>query len=144
MPAKFMVKQFKPDMYAHIFNRGANKAEIFLSDLDYQFFRQKCRDLLEQQGRTLEVLTFCLLPNHFHLLLFQREMYAISTFMHSLATSYTMYFNQKYEHSGQLCQGKYKLVPLYSFEKIRETQEYILNNPQRAGYEIWEHVGWVL
>jgi hypothetical protein len=36
------------------------------------------------------------------------------------------------------------MVPLYSFEKIRNTEDYILSNPEEAGYETWEHVGWII
>ncbi len=144
MPTMFVKKSFKPDLYAHIYNRGANKNEIFLIDADYHFFREQARKLLEIFQPSIELITYCLMPNHYHFLLYQRETYAISKFMHSLGTIYSMYFNKKYDHSGQLCQGPYKLAPLYSFEKIRKTEEYILRNPTKAGYESWEHVGWVI
>ena len=144
MPAKFSIKMHKPDMYAHVFNRGANKDPIFLSETDFQFFRFLIKNQLTKNYPSIRLIAFCLLPNHFHLLLYHEEARAISRFMHSIGTSYSMYFNKKYGHSGKLCQGVYKSVPLYSFEKIRATQKYILDNPQKAGYENWDHVGWIV
>jgi REP element-mobilizing transposase RayT len=122
----------------HIYNRGVDKRIVFEDKQDfYQFldmmdiFNQD-RSLgsrlvynypinIEHRGKTsmlVEVVAFCLLPNHFHLILREKVDGGISKFMQKLGTGYTMYFNQKNERSGALFQGKFK-------SKLIETQKYL-------------------
>lgn len=58
----------------------------------------------------IKLIAFCLMPNHFHLLVNQRSSTSIDTFMQSLCTRYTMYFNKRYKRVGPLYQGVYKAV----------------------------------
>jgi putative transposase len=67
----------------------------------------------------IELLAFCLMPNHFHLLIKQNEKDSIDKFMNSLCTRYTMYFNKKYQRVGPLFQGVYKAV-------LVESEAYLL------------------
>jgi len=122
----------------HVYNRGVDKRTIFEDKQDfYQFldmmdlFNQS-RSLgsrpvyrypvnMKHRGKTsmlVEVVAFCLLPNHFHFILRENIEGGISKFMQKLGTGYTMYFNQKNERSGSLFQGKFK-------SKYIETQEYL-------------------
>lgn len=121
----------------HIYNRGVDKREIFLSDRDrfrfihnlfefndvapalnvyYRFpgnsYEIGLRKVEERKARKLLVnlLAFCMMPNHFHLLLMQKVDKGITEFMRKLGTGYTNYFNKKYERSGHLFQGKFKAV----------------------------------
>jgi len=106
----------------HIYNRGVEKRDIFMEDLDYFRF---IHDLfvfnnidavlpmeIQPPKRKLmvEILAFALMPNHFHLLIRQKEKEGIVKFMQKLGTGYTMYFNQKYERVGSLFQGRFKAV----------------------------------
>lgn len=73
----------------------------------------------------ITLLAYCLMPNHFHFLLKQKSAGAIDSFMNSLATRYTIYFNKKYKRVGALCQGVYKAVLVDSDEQLLELSRYI-------------------
>ncbi|MBI4079124.1 MAG: transposase [Candidatus Levybacteria bacterium] len=75
------------------------------------------------------LLTYCLMPNHFHFLLKQKHAGSIDTFMNSLATRYTMYFNKKYKRVGPLYQDVYKAVLVGSEEQFLHLSRYIHRNP---------------
>ncbi len=122
--------QFNEDYYYHIFNRGVDKRNIFESQEDLYYFFKRLIDLnkdgttpsinnnrykgrgriakSESANALVSIISYCLLPNHFHLVLKQESKDGISKFMQKLGTSYTMYFNQKYKRSGSLFQGKFK------------------------------------
>ena len=67
--------------------------------------------------------------NHFHLLLYQREVDSINYFMRSLATKYAMYFNQKYKRVGHLFESIYKAVEIETDEQLVNLSKYIHRNP---------------
>ena len=69
------------------------------------------------------------MPNHFHLLIHQKKENAIDTFMNSLATRYTMYFNHKYKRVGTLYQSVYKAVLVKTDEQLLHLSRYIHKNP---------------
>ncbi len=105
MPGKNRVKVYAPDSYYHIYNRGVNKRSIFLDNYDYSVFLNLLKRYLgkeqakDKSGREynnlygdIELLAFCLMPNHFHLLLYQKDENAMSTLMHGVTTSYTIVF----------------------------------------------------
>src|SRR3972149_7955679 len=102
--------------FYHIFNRGVDKRKIFLRYGHYRRFLETVKNLLTRgtaqagivtrqslafSGK-LSFLCYCLMPNHYHLLLKQSEDKAISEFMHGLNTSYTKYFNLNSERTGRL------------------------------------------
>src|SRR3989338_5492140 len=119
---------FAPGEFYHIYNRGTEKRKIFLSARDHERFLSLLylangeeRVDMKRQGRTLselmlqdkgkklvEVCAYCLMPNHFHLILKEIDEGGISKFMQKIITGYTMYFNKNYERSGALFQGKFK------------------------------------
>ncbi len=73
----------------------------------------------------IALLAYCLMPNHFHLLVKQKEARSINKFMKSLATRYTMYFNKKYKRVGNLCQDIYKAVLVNTDEQFVYLSAYI-------------------
>ncbi|XOB41493.1 MAG: transposase [Candidatus Nealsonbacteria bacterium] len=77
----------------------------------------------------VEILAFCLMPNHFHLLLRQREEGGLTKFMRKIGVGYANYFNQKYKRSGTLFQGRYKLVLVNSELHFVHLPYYIHFNP---------------
>ena len=123
------VLQFELGGYYHIFNRGVDKREVFMDKGDLFYFLDNLI-ILNREGRTastvdkharkrqkrnakshkplVEIVAYALLPNHFHLILKEITPGGISKFMQKLGTSYTMFFNQKYERSGALFQGRFK------------------------------------
>lgn len=78
----------------------------------------------------IDLLAYCLMPNHFHLLVRQNSQTVIESFMRSLATRYSMYFNKKYHRVGKLFQGHYKAVLVQSEEQLLHLSRYIHLNPQ--------------
>jgi len=151
MPAKYKVKSFEQNGVYHIFNRGVDKRNIFLDDKDYKVFlyilkmyllseedAQKgsnpfLEDSTLQKGRfhgEVELLAFCLMPNHFHLLLRQTGNEGISEFMRGLLTNYVMYFNKRHARVGSLFQGTYKAAPVTTDEQLLHVSRYIHLNPK--------------
>lgn len=81
----------------------------------------------------LTLLSYCLMPNHFHFLVHQKEPDTIDRFMNSLGTRYSMYFNRKYKRVGPLFQGLYKAVLITSDEHLIHVSRYIHRNPASQG-----------
>jgi putative transposase len=135
------------DIYLyHIYNRGVDKRNIFLENDDYvrfihdlfefndirparEFSRAK-DTMIDQEKRKLkvEILAFCLMPNHFHLLLKQKEDRGIKEFMHKIGTGYTMYFNRKNKRSGVLFQGRFKAKLIDNEPYFKYMPHYIHTN----------------
>ena len=99
---------------------------------------------LNNFSQEITLLSYCLMPNHFHFLVKQKSINAIDKFMNSLATRYTMYFNRKYKRVGSLYQDVYKAVLITSEDQFLHLSRYIhkqalsLNN-QPCSYP--EYVG---
>jgi REP element-mobilizing transposase RayT len=121
--------KFVNEEYYHVFNRGVDKRTIYESKEDlYHFFTRlatlnttdnstyskdkrkniKNEIILDNGDELVSIVAYCLLPNHFHLLLKQRTEDGVSKFMQRIGTSYTKFFNEKYQRSGSLFQGKFK------------------------------------
>lgn len=85
--------------------------------------------LKKQKNFMVEFISFCLMPNHFHLLLQQLEDSGISKFCSNLTNSYTRYFNVKNKRKGPLFQGKFKAVRIETDEQLLHVTRYIHLNP---------------
>jgi len=155
MPSPNTIKTFTEDAYYHVYNRGVEKRRIFEDAEDYKKFLYYLKiyltptDILHQQQplmRTyivknnladeVNLLSFCLMPNHFHLLIHQKNKDGISKLMKQLATAYSMYFNKRYERIGTLFQGVYKAVMVTSDEQLLHLSRYIHLNPIARGVSI--------
>jgi putative transposase len=87
-------------------------------------------DVERRENRELvDIVAYCLIPNHFHLLLKQKEEGGISEFMRRMG-GYTKYINLKYNCSGSLFQGRYKAFEIKSDGKLWETSFYINGNAE--------------
>ncbi len=142
------MKYFKENSYYHIYNRGVAKQNIFKNDKDYKVFLDYLKIYLspvDLQGRTLkvapsrelknycdtaELLAYCLMPNHFHLLLFQKDKYSMSDFMRSLGTKYSVYFNRANNRVGPVFQSRYKAVRVIEQDYLVYLSKYIHKNPE--------------
>jgi len=131
----------------HIFNRGSDKRLIFHSNRDRSRFIKSLRyylladpkpsfskfSLSEKKDpnnkKIIEILCYCLMPNHFHLLVKQLEDDGISKFMSKFLNSYTKYFNTKHNRIGALMQGQFKAVLVESEEQLLHLSRYIHLNP---------------
>ncbi|MEW5805309.1 MAG: transposase [Patescibacteria group bacterium] len=99
------------------------------------FFRQKSKDIaspyMKKKARKLlvDIHAFCLMPNHYHLLLSPRQDKAISLFMKKLNMGYAKYFNEKYKRTGALFEGRYKSAPITQESHFLHLPYYIHCNP---------------
>ncbi|MCL2869457.1 transposase [Candidatus Saccharibacteria bacterium] len=135
-------KQYSPDSYYHIYSRGVNKAPIFTCDKDYAIFFGLLKRYLSKQPATnnksrtyphyygqLELLAYALMPNHFHLLVYQAEQRTIEEFMRSLLTSYSKYFNREYKRVGPVFQSRYLAKLIVNEAQLYHISRYIHLNP---------------
>lgn len=116
--------------FYHVFNRGINKQDIFLSEQDYQFFIKKLKDLKKKYDHS--IYSFCLMPNHFHISIQTRKT-PISKIMSSLITSYSMYFNRTHKHFGSVFQNRFKSILIENNSYFLKLSQYIYLNPVKAG-----------
>ena len=116
---------FVKDEYYHIFNRGVDKRKIILDKQDLYYFldnlsicntniflnkhsRKDDKIKSKNSSDLVHIVAFAIMPNHFHLLLREIQEGGISKFMHKVCTSYSKYFNKKYDRSGSLFEGRFK------------------------------------
>lgn len=150
MPSRNVIKQYVPYSYYHVYNRGINKQAIFLDNRDYRMFLHilkrhfSAEESQDSSGRLYEsfydvvdLLTFCLMPNHFHLLLYQKENEkSLEKVMQKIGLAYTIYFNKRYNRVGPMFQGRYKASRIGSEEYLLHISRYIHLNP--SDYVHWE------
>lgn len=140
----------------HVINRGVASQPIFNNKRDYRrafetliYYRhikppmrysyfinlpkdrkEEILKLISEDKKCLvQIIAYCLMPNHVHLLLKQTDNKGISIFMSRYANSYTKYFNTRHERSGPLFQGKFKAVRVETDEQLIHVSRYIHLNP---------------
>jgi putative transposase len=116
-----------PDTYYHVYNRGSEKRIIFLQKAYYLNFLDRIRENKDKYEITL--LSYCLMPNHFHFLIKQGVNGSIQEFMNSIQLGYAKYFNTKNERVGPLFQGRFKAKIVETDEYLLELSAYIHRNP---------------
>lgn len=153
------IKNHALEEYYHIYNRGMQKQLIFESDKDRLRFlfllltfqgkntisnisrtlkqnvqsstlninSELINDIL--QDKIVELVVFCLMPNHFHLIIKELEEGGIAKYMQRVLTAYTKYFNICHQKTGHLFQGSYKSVFLEDDIQLMHTSAYIHKNP---------------
>ena len=115
----------------HVLNRGNARQDVFHKDGDFEAFV----NLMVQANQRLpmRVVGYCLMPNHFHLLLWPRKDGDLSRWMQWLLTSHVRRYHRHYESSGHVWQGRFKAFPIQSDEHFATVLRYIERNPLRAG-----------
>ncbi|MFZ5366530.1 MAG: transposase [Patescibacteria group bacterium] len=155
MPAKNRIKVYIENGHYHVYNRGIEKRDIFLDDQDYRVFLHflkfylsppktnfthplgeitgfkptRIRDFSSSLSQELQLLAYCLMPNHFHLLLTQKTSNGMTKLLRRLLTNYAMYFNRKYKRNGYLFQGNYKAVLVLEEPYLLHLSRYLHLNP---------------
>ncbi len=150
-----------PGEFYHIYNRGTEKRQVFTKIYDYERFlsllyiaNSSIRVDLKKQGSTLSeilalergkslvnICAYCLMPNHFHLIINEKEDGGASKFMQKLITGYTMYFNKTYERSGALFQGRFKVEHADNDNYLSYLIAYIHLNPAKLIEPTWKETG---
>jgi putative transposase len=154
MPGR-LVSLVNDEIY-HVFNRGIAHLPTFLNTTDYErafhtliyyqninppikystFIEQPTEDrtyilnkFAKEKNITAEIICYCFMPNHFHLLLKQKRKNGISKFIGNFENSYTRYFNTKSERNGPMFQGRFKAVRIETDEQLLHVSRYIHLNP---------------
>lgn len=158
--------KFSVDEYYHLYNRGAGKANIFLNEADYRRFglllltanqasvihlsgllknpKYQGPSLVEifkdevPEERLVDIVAYCPMPNHFHLVVRERVEGGVSMFMKKVMTGYAMYFNKKYEHSGVLFQGRFQAKHIDNDAYLRHIFAYVHINPIEMVLPKWK------
>lgn len=127
----------------HCYNRGVDKRTIFEDQQDYIYFLKMLRHFntskvignlrqlenLEPIDPPVTILAYCLLPNHYHLVLrCSDDSGGLSKYMQRIGGGYTMYFNQKNERSGSLFQGVFKAKHIDTDQYLRQILAYVYHN----------------
>jgi putative transposase len=135
MPARNIIKTYVANGIYHVYNRGVNKDIIFIDEQDYRVFSRILKTALSPppdpkliqiditfKGGTFKgipkqpksfyediiLIAYCLMPNHFHLLIQQVKEKSMNEFLRSVSVRYVMYFNKRHKRIGPLFQGTYK------------------------------------
>jgi len=156
---------FVENEYYHIYSRGVEKRKIFLNVKDYNrfvallyimnqtgsfrmdnFLRDNKNDLVnifnEKTDEPLvSILGYCLMPNHFHLILYEHTEGGISKFMGKLLTAYSMYFNTKYERSGPLFTHPFRSEHIDNESQHMYIFCYVHLNPLSIVEKSWKEEG---
>lgn len=118
-----------PGQIYHVMSRGIERRKVFRKEEDYLDFKRRLTEWLTQTGS--KCLAWCLMPNHFHLLVL-RGVRPLSELMHHVMTGYAVNFNLRNQRVGHLFQNRYKAVICDSNEYLMEVVPYIHLNPLRA------------
>lgn len=150
--------------FYHIYNRGVDKRNIFEGQNDYNRFlfllylcnspepvdlqkifkcKKKFPDIFswKTNKKLVAVGAYCLMPNHYHLLLKETTKNGISKFMQKLSTAYSMYFNIKHKRTGALFQGRYKAGHIDNDNYLKYLFAYIHLNPIKIIQRNWKEKG---
>lgn len=133
MPAMPRTKRmYTAGVVCHVLNRAVGRAEIFASPADYATFEELLAAACE--AVPVRLLTFCLMPNHWHLVLWPQAERDLSVFMHRLTMSHTMRWHHAHRTvgTGPLYQGRFKSFPVASDEHFLTVCRYVERNALRA------------
>lgn len=157
---------FTNNYYYHVFNRGIDRRDVFTDKREFlraqealkyyrfsslkiklsrflkltQEDRSKYLSEIEGKNKLVEIITYCLMPNHFHFLLKQLEDRGISKFLANFTNSYSKYFNTKHERTGPLFQGLFKAVFVETEEQMIHLSRYIHLNPSTSSIIEIDHL----
>lgn len=153
---------FAKGEYYHIYNRGNSKQKIFRDKEDYLRFiallyiantsdkfniydlkKYANSDIYEKEksDSLVGIGSYCLMPNHFHILITEKVEGGISNFMQKLSTAYAMYYNKKYERSGSLFEGKFKSKHIDKDNYFKYLFSYVHLNPIKLIQKDWKEKG---
>ena len=153
MPTKNTIKTYIENGYYHLYNRGVDKREIFIDEQDcivflhyLKLYLSSPETLLKDQlllprvlykitnlnlSKEIDLLSFSLMPNHFHMQVKQYTKEGIEKLARRILTGYVQYFNKKYKRIGTLFESTYKAILLETDEQFLYLSSYIHRNPMR-------------
>lgn len=143
------VTPFLPDQYYHFYNRGNNRQAVFFERDNYLYFLRGLKKYLREY---VEILVYCLMPTHYHILVRVRQTSEVlktsevsgkvSLAMQKFGISYTKAINKRFERVGALFQGQFQAKPVQQYNHLLNLCVYIHANPVKDGLvalpEDWE------
>jgi putative transposase len=153
MPQRNTIRKYFAGGYYHVYNRGVEKRIIFNEDQDYVNFLSRIESYMTPKKAIgeeipvrytpywrsklkkdeVEIICYCLMPNHFHFILKQNSKNGITRFLRRLSNSYVGYFNKKYDRAGTLFQGKFKAALIENEGYLLYLSRYIHLNCKEVG-----------
>jgi REP-associated tyrosine transposase len=119
-----------PNIPHHVFHRGNNRQNVFIGEEDKHYFVKHLNNYaIENKVR---IGAYCIMTNHFHLLLFPEDKEGFITLMKAVSQKYSQYFNGKYKRTGKIWENRYKMN-IVDPVSIWYVSRYIERNPLRAG-----------
>ncbi len=140
MPRRFV--PLHPGEHYHIFNRGVNRGKIFFDEPNYLYLLFNIERYLLP---VLDLVAYCLMPTHYHLLVFVKETSEVvstsevSKAMMKMSVSYTKAVNHRYDRIGPLFQGAFKAKPIDTEVYLSQLIDYIHLNPVES--DLVQHPG---
>ncbi|MBN2094104.1 MAG: transposase [Candidatus Zambryskibacteria bacterium] len=160
-------ENFAPDEHYHVFGRGINQEKIFIDNQDKARFtflithfqspariyniswytdafikkgsfnlkEDRVKEILKK--RSIELISFVLMSNHFHILVQNLQDKILSVYMHRILTAYSKYFNAKYNKKGHVFEGPFKAVHIKNNNQLLHLSAYIHKNPKEI--KEWEN-----
>lgn len=140
-------KDFAIGEIYHVYNRGVGKMKIFLDETDYRVFLSRLKENLFPElidysllpkgaarrktlpSNSFDLISYCLMPNHFHLLIKQNTELPINRLVTKICTGYSKYFNKKYDRVGSVFQDRFKAVRIKKNNQLLWVLYYIHKNP---------------
>jgi putative transposase len=114
----------------HVINRGNNRRRVFRKEADYAAFlkavAQACAEI------PMRVLGFCLMPNHFHMVVWPENDGDLSRWMHWVLNTHVRRYHKHYQSSGHVWQGRFKAFPIEQDEHLLTVLRYAERNAVRA------------
>jgi putative transposase len=134
------VRQCEGGICYHVLNRGNDRSGVFHKPEDYQAFIEIMA--LGCERVPMRVLAYCLMPNHFHQVVWPFEDGTLSPWMQWLTTTHVRRYHRHYRSSGHVWQGRFKSFPVQSDVHLYTVLRYVERNPVRANLvvrgEAWE------
>lgn len=145
-------QSFVTGEFYHLYNRGTEKRIIFLDKKDYEHFLllmyicntkksieiRKIGENFDRGETIVDIGVYCLMPNHFHILVHEKIEGGISKYMLKIMTSYSMYFNKKYERTGKLYEGVFKSIHANTDRYLKYLYSYVHLNPAKLIDKNWK------
>lgn len=154
MPSRNIVKVYGEGQYYHVYNRGVNKQTIFADDADYRYMltllkqrlsaepaRDKQRRPIKNFHESVDLVAYCLMPNHYHMLLYLKRSGGIEQLMRSVMTAYSGYYNRRHGRVGALFQNHFLASRITSDAYLEHVSRYIHLNPLdvKASYDDYDY-----
>jgi putative transposase len=133
--------QFASGGFYHLYNRGANRTSIFHDDDDYLYVLRAMKRYSRQYG--LSVIAYCLMPNHFHWLVYQEGDISARLLPQRVFNGYVKAFNRRHQRSGTLFEGPFRATHVDNDAYLHHLCLYIHANPVKDGFaaaaELWPY-----